>query len=298
MYCLANASTVAADVADAMTRYGMEPLNPSDIRTDGILCRFDCNGDRRGKRNGWAVVFADGMRPVATFGHWARGVHETVVLGKAGPMTKSERERAAMAADAARREREHTIKQSQERARREANARWVEALPAPASHPYLTRKRITADGLRVSGTTLLVPMRDHQGVLRNLQQILPNGNKRFLAGGQAKACFASIGKAGDHFLLCEGWATGASLHAATGLPVAVCFSAGNLRHVGLILREKYPEARLTFAADNDVHPERANVGVESATVAASLVGGFVATPPIPGDWNDAINADAAFEVNA
>lgn len=293
LYCIANASTLTHDVAAEMARCGMAPMDANDIRTDGVLGRFDCMGDKRGKKNGWCVVFAEGARPVATFGHWAKGITETVVLGKPPmPMSAADKARAAMAMDAARREREADTARKREHARKEANALWQGSLPASPHHPYLIRKGIGPEGLRAAGSALLVPMRDDAGRLHNVQKIQANGIKRFLTGGRVRECYASIGRPGNHFLLCEGWATGASLHAATGLPVAVCFSAGNLAHVGRLLRAKYPDARLTFCADNDAKPDGRNVGLEAATEAAGLVGGFVATPPIPGDFNDYITGDA------
>jgi putative DNA primase/helicase len=293
LYAIANASTITADVAAEMARHGMAPLNSQDLRTDGLLARFDCEGDgKRGKRNGWAVIFADGVRPVAVFGHWAKGIHETVVLGKSGPLSDTERERAAMAVEAARIDRQRQYEKARERARVEAGARWHESPPAPAGHPYLIAKNIGPGGLRAWGTTLLAPLRDESGTLQNLQFIKPSGGKRFLKGGRMHGCYASIGQPGDHFLLAEGWATGASLYAATGLPVAVCFAACNLGNVGKVLRAKYPDARLTFCADNDVKPDHNNIGVMAAREAAALVGGYVAIPPMAGDWNDYINSAA------
>lgn len=293
LYQIANASTIAADAAAEMARFGMEPINHHDLRTDGALARFDCQGDGNGnKRNGWAVIFTDGVRPVVVFGHWARGIHETVVLGKSGPLSATERARSDMAIDAARRERNRQIETGRERARVEATRLWKDGKPASPDHPYLVAKGIGAGGLRTSGTWLLVPLRDADGVLQNLQTIRTNGNKRFLRGGRVSGCYACIGQPGGHFLLAEGWATAASLHVATGLPVAVCFAACNLGNVARVLRGKYPSARLTICADNDIKPDRENTGVNAAREAAALVGGFVAVPPIAGDWNDYINATA------
>jgi putative DNA primase/helicase len=63
----------------------------------------------------------------------------------------------------------------------------------------------------------------------------------------------------------EGWATGATLHEATGLPVVVAFNAGNLLLVAKLIRREYPAARLVICADNDwktaiLRPEIGNVG--------------------------------------
>ena len=49
----------------------------------------------------------------------------------------------------------------------------------------------------------------------------------------------------------EGYATGASVHLASGCPVVVCLDAGNLKTVTTQYRELYPEMAITIAADND-----------------------------------------------
>jgi len=273
-----------SEVIDTLARYGMEPFDAHDVRIDGTLCRFDCIGDHRGRRNAWAVVFADGKRPVVCFGHWSRDIHETVVLGK-GPLTSTEREQTHMAIEAAKRDREAEIARRRESARREAVRLWRDATPASASHPYLQRKGIGPEGLRQSGLVLFVPMYDKHGDLWDLQRIQPNGSKRFLRGGRVSGLYATIGQSGEHILICEGWATGRTLRDATRLPVVVAFACGNLPEVGAIMRRKYPTARLTIAADNDTHVE-ANPGVTCATKAARLVDGYVWVPPCAGDWND------------
>ncbi len=52
-------------------------------------------------------------------------------------------------------------------------------------------------------------------------------------------------------LLAEGYATGASLHEATGWPVAVCFDAGNLKPCALALHGLHPGALLLVCGDDD-----------------------------------------------
>ena len=77
------------------------------------------------------------------------------------------------------------------------------------------------------------------------------------------------GHAFDVVRLCEGWATGASLHEATGLPVVAAMDAGNLGPVAELLRRSYPDAAITIVADNDDKPGREiNPGVTAATKAA------------------------------
>jgi len=52
-------------------------------------------------------------------------------------------------------------------------------------------------------------------------------------------------------VVCEGYATGATIHEATGLAVIVAFDAGNLLPVARFFREKKPDWLIVIAADND-----------------------------------------------
>lgn len=113
-----------------------------------------------------------------------------------------------------------------------------------------------------------------------MQFIGEDGAKRFLSGGRIAGCYCPIGRPQDSLLICEGYATGATLYAATGRAVAVCFSAGNLQPVARALRMKFPRLRLIVCADNDLTP--GNPGLTHATQAARAVGGFVAVPRFEG----------------
>ncbi|RAO75794.1 toprim domain-containing protein [Dyella jiangningensis] len=280
-------TNVLASVIDVLPANGVAPADPSRIRPDGVLCRFDSEDDKRGKRNVWCVVFSDGPRPVVAFGHWARDIRETVVLGSSDPMTPAEREKQRIAIEQAKAARDAQVRHQQELAKREANAQWQESLPANEHHPYLQRKGITPAGARERCGFLLVPLRDDKGRICNLQRIRADGQKRFLRGGRVQGLYACLGgPVADHIIVCEGWATGKSLHDATGLPVAIAFSAGNLVAISQTMRGKYPTARITVAADNDLKPDGSNPGLRAATAAARAVDGYVAVPPIAGDFND------------
>jgi putative DNA primase/helicase len=284
------------ETIDAMRRAGMAPEDTSRIRLDGVLCRFDAEDDKRGKRNAWCVVFADGARPVVAFGHWAKGIRETLVLGSGDPITLIEREKQRNAVAQARAARESQLRHQHELARATANSQWLAAEPANEFHPYLHRKGIDAVGSRHHHGFLVVPLRDEQGRIWNLQRIRADGQKRFLRGGKVQGLYASIGgPVSDHLVVCEGWATGKSLHAATGLPVAVAFSAGNLLAIAKTMRGKYPTARITVAADNDQKPDGSNPGLAAATAAAGAVDGYLAVPPAAGDFNDYAAHGGSFE---
>ncbi|MEO5364155.1 MAG: toprim domain-containing protein [Magnetococcus sp. DMHC-8] len=159
-----------------------------------------------------------------------------------------------------------------------AVTKWARAYPATDGHAHLLRKRVRAYGLRVAPTwekrirdeagswqtlliedVLLVPMRDWDGYLWNLQGIFPTKvetlgrDKDFLLGGRKQGLFFLIGgidEAGT-LVLVEGYATGCSVHVATGFPVLVCFDCGNLKAVAVEARRRFPTIDMVIAADND-----------------------------------------------
>lgn len=188
-------------------------------------------------------------------------------------------------------------------AQRAATITWERATPADPSHAYLQRKGVRPHGIRVeTGDVLIVPLMDIDGTIRTLQRIYEDGTKRFLSGGAKAGHFTPIGGnlvGAETILLCEGWATGATAHEATGLPVVAAMDAGNLKRVAPILRTRFPTARLVILADNDAKPGRVtNPGVQAALAAARATDALVAIPPDPGDFNDLAAAHGLEAVRA
>jgi putative DNA primase/helicase len=94
--------------------------------------------------------------------------------------------------------------------------RWDAAAPA-VSHPYLRHKAVQPHGCRVDGSHLLVPMRDAEGRLHNLQTIAPCGIKRFMPGGRVKGLYFAIGRPSGKLVICEGYATAATIQFPSGI---------------------------------------------------------------------------------
>ena len=107
--------------------------------------------------------------------------------------------------------------------------------------------------------------------------IAVDGGKLFHPGGRVKGCYFGIGKPSERVIVCEGFATGASIHEATGDAVAVAFNAGNLQAVAQALHAEYPELTIVIAADDDQMTD-GNPGLTNAKAAALAVGGFVVAP--------------------
>jgi len=167
---------------------------------------------------------------------------------------------------------------------------------------YLKRKGIEAHGGRFTEAgNFVIPMQDAERRTYGLQVIYgkkKNGrDKDFWPAGLAKkGHFFLLGGIPDRLLLiAEGFATAASIHQATGYPVAVAFDAGNLLPVAGALRAKYKRAKILICADDD-YLTAGNPGVTHATNAALAVEGSVIAPVFaderptdhkgPTDFND------------
>lgn len=249
-------------------------------QADGGIHRFHVPGDRPGSQNGWYVLFADGIAS-GCFGSWKAGTSHT--WSSREPANPQEAEQVRQRIEHARRHREAEQHQRQQAAADYAARLWRDARRADPGHPYLSAKGCRPYTLRQLGDVLLVPLY-HAGELVNLQRIGADGGKRFLSGGRVKGCYSPLGiiAAGQPLYLCEGWATGATLHAETGHPVACVMNAGNLLEAGRHLQRRHPEAVLIVAGDDDRQTE-GNPGKTAAIVAAAGLGCGLILPPWPAD---------------
>lgn len=234
-----------------------------------------------------------------------------------GPLLTPE-QKARMRAEAARRAEIADRQAQSNQATAAKHAVEIVSRAEPASdHPYLSKKGIPSEGLfQVPGDVLLqyeefvgesgksairngqkylvVPMRSESGEIRAVQAISEDGSvKSFMRGAQKKGLMAVLG-APSHDAICqratarnepvdvgyvEGFATGASLRRPTGMPVVICFDAGNLEVVAARAARKLPaNARAALAVDNDqFHVERAlgflaaNLGVNPNSQRGSVV---------------------------
>lgn len=307
---------------DAMREHDIA-VSPMDIIADGKFHRIHVEGDRPRSKNGFYVLHTDG-RPAGAFGCCRRYGNDQKFTWKAKetakPVTPAERRKFREEMNRKRREREAKEREQREAARAEANRIW-EAAREATDHPYLTRKGVRAHGLRVgtwekistetgevrliSKVALLVPIRDAKKQIHSLQAIFPNDknalgrDKDYLTGGEKRGLFYSIGKPVEHdgkpvIIICEGYATGASLHECTGHAVIVAFDAPNLLEVAKVIRARFPDATILLAADNDRWTTKPveNPGVTRANEASAAVAGLVAVPDFddldgnPTDFND------------
>ncbi|MGZ8915198.1 MAG: phage/plasmid primase, P4 family [Methylobacter sp.] len=276
---------------DAMTAAGLEP--PDNIQP-GKTTRFPTNG-KRSDLSGWVHLFDDAKG--AVFGCWRTGDRHTWQAKRDRPLNAAEhaafKQQVKEAHAAAHKEREAGYQAAAEHAR----AEWETAAPANDSHPYLTRKGVQANMARVDKNGwLLLPVYGGNDEIQSLQRIAPDGQKRFFTGGKMRHGHVWLGEPenGATLLVCEGFATGDSLHRATGYAVCVGFTAGNLKPVAELVRKRYPLAKLLICGDDDIKTE-GNPGRTKAEEAAQAVAGTAVFPlfanPQGGDFNDLEQAE-------
>lgn len=329
-YNLAESMSVADAVSafrDAMSDKGIE--TKSEIIADGTLHRFHVDGDNKGSLNGFYCLHFD-EKPAGIFGCNKRYGFDKKFQWQSNQKTQgwTPEERQAYKERVAR---ERAKKDADEKARQEAAAAaaqqlWNASAVASDDHPYLKSKGVKAHGLRVGkwekvnkdtgevwlsvDNALLVPICDRKLAIHSLQAIFPakvktigDRNKDYQADGAKRGLFHMIGKPKMHdgklvFILCEGYATGASIYECTGHCVLVCFDAGNLPVVAGDMHksaaEKGKEYVIVLAADNDRWTTKPveNPGVYHARDAMKAVGGLLAVPDFddlegkPTDFND------------
>ncbi len=288
-----DSQQIIRDFLDAMSSAGYG--GATDIIADGKIHRFTVDGDKRNSDAGWYILHIDEF-PAGQFGSWKTGEKHTWTAKIERKLTVLEREALER-------------RMTEQRAVREAeqNKIWTEAageaqrifnVATSETHAYLERKAIKHYGTRTYKDAIVVPLRNQDGKLTSLQFIYEDGSKKLLTGGRVDGSYHVIAKSKPTdetpILICEGYATGASIHSATDLPVVIALNTSNLSSVAEIIRAKFPKNTILFCADNDqwTHKPIENPGVHYATKAAEEINARVCYPTFkdtrahPTDFND------------
>ena len=292
-----------SDVLDQLQSYGLEVAH-LEVDTARPVRVREHNGDR--EKRGWywlSVIDIEQAQPdgstrrvptlVGSYGiyHGNDSGKQSVKLGKKTALSADQR-KAIAARHAENAKRMKAIREAEaERAAMKAAHAWRNYLHEGQSD-YLTRKGVGAYGVRFApsgGGTLAVPMMDATGKTWGLQIIRgsdrPKGKleKEYWPRGLLKqGRYHLIGSPREIILLAEGYATAATLHEATGLPVAVAFDANNLLPVAQALHHQYRRAHILVCADDDYLTD-GNPGRSSASAAALAVSGSSVWPEFPSD---------------
>jgi putative DNA primase/helicase len=266
----------------AMQIEGVRPVEPIAQRLmSGELIRFRCDGDGKGRQNGWAKIYLD-ERPAGAFGNYRLGIDRKWKSGADyAPLAPQEREKLQRQWAEAKAKRLEEQQRSEAEAAIEAAEMWGRAAPASADHGYVAKKRLDPAPLRQLDGKLLVPMYDAAGKLWNVQRIKDDGTKRFLKGGRTDGLFCIIGgftNRGDTCCIGEGYATMAAVHRASGHPCIAAFSAKNMAAVARLWNAARPDLSFIICSDDDEGNPNGNVGLKAAQAIAEEIGAKVALP--------------------
>jgi putative DNA primase/helicase len=268
-------TAVQSQFEAAMVRRGLVP--PQKLIADGRIHRCSTKA-KNGRGDGSYLLHLDGAIPAGGFQNFQDGLEwENWSFDPGRKLTNSERQEIKSKAEAAEKAREQAKAHDQAKAAEKARRLWDSAADVVQPHAYLARKGIMPHGVRLKYGRLVVPISDALGALTSLQFIRPDGSKTFLRGGRVRGGFHLIGGDEGRIVICEGFATAASVHGATGCTVVVAFNAGNLKAVGEAVRTQCPDANVIVGADDD-WKTKGNPGLAKATEAARAIGAKLAVP--------------------
>ncbi|ORT73150.1 VapE domain-containing protein [Pseudomonas mosselii] len=282
-------------VLDQLHDYGLQPDQPLIF---GKLTRCRTQDDKGKEKNGWYVLHEHQTEKGQTlifgsFGDWRHGETQKVKTDGRGLSAEEREVMRARQADAKRRAAEIAANAARRAANRASG--MFKRMPDKGRSLYLDRKQVVGFGVRYAPKSgaVLIPMQNAQDTIVGLQVIYPavqkstGRDKSYWPHGMAKeGAFHMIGghpEPGEPVLVCEGYATGASLHMATSQAVAIAFDAGNLLPVAKHMRERFPGRPIIICRDDDWKTTRPsgepwNPGEEKANNAAVVVGGQVVAP--------------------
>lgn len=277
------------------------------IDTSGELVRVPVSAtasnrpDKTNERSGWYVYNQLDADFVCLYGNWRTSLEQKFTSYNTNEMTVAQKRDLQVKVEEAQLRREEAKKTKQDEVALYVKDKFAKAGEVK-EHKYLTDKRVENHGLRLTSTNnLMIPLHtiiksSDTGLLvsriRSLQYIFPDGTKKFASGGEVRGNIFLIGV--EHHLLptletlviCEGYATGASIYEATGLPCAVVFSANFCLTATTRLRA-ITNSKFLLALDNDT----SGVGEKCANEVASAVSNcMVRLPSVIGDFNDLANA--------
>jgi putative DNA primase/helicase len=292
-----NQADCEEEFRSAMSQAGIDQP-PSKIIADGKFHSFPST--HKGKHNQDCRYIFHGTH--GYFCDWSKGIEgEWSILHN--PKSKlSPSERGIIQKDIEKTElyvRDYKARIHNEVAQK-AQEKWAK-LAETGHSKYLERKQVEAFGIRFGQNYIAIPLRDIDGKIYNLQKIFDkkrdglDTDKVFMKEGCKNGCFHVLGtlRDGETFYVCEGYATAASIHMATGGIVVVAFDCYNLEPVVVALRQKYLVNRIIVCADDDQwKPSIGNIGRKTADMVGKKYGCMVVYPTFrsvdtkPTDFND------------
>ena len=193
-------------------------------------------------------------------------------------------------------------KKDEAQRRQKASEAWEKASQNPskkAHTEYLERKKIkpydirfgqahikrTGEQQATKEDCIIIKLQNSNREVQAVQYIFADGTKRIHGAKKGNYFLLGSVKQDSHILVCEGYATAASIFEAFNekYPVFVAFDCGNLEAVVANIRKKCPLHAITIAGDDDCENET-NTGKHHAELAAKRYNCRVVLPKFPQDF--------------
>ena len=261
---------------DQARSFGLE-ISVVQITDDVVRCKS--RDDKGQKKSGWYVIHEEDNMLFGAMGDWKTGLQRSFCSRDEWKIDYTTQSRINEKIAEAKKQAEIERKRAAESAEKIIS----NAPSADPKHPYLQAKKVLPYGIGQIGEDLFIPIMDLDGNVMSSQKIDAEGTKKFAKGGNPVGIF-EIGAPTQRVVICEGFATGASIHEATGLQVVVTFSAQALVKLSPEVNARTVQrgAVLLIGADND------EAGLKAAQRASEASGGLLTVAPsVAGqDWND------------
>lgn len=167
--------------------------------------------------------------------------------------------------------------------------------PCKEHHPQL---RVDAKCFTYIGSSLIAgiscqgslaaKVMDTDDAVANVLFMRKNDDGHFedmlIPGARTAGCFIPVGDLTKTILIVEDYASGLSLHNATGRHVAVAMYSANLKLVGQSLRNKFPNANLIFCVGAYGYPATSNHS--TIKLAAAMICARYVAPMHEGTFSD------------
>ena len=254
---------------------------------DGKWHRVAVAGDAKGQTSGSYRGFIEGI-PAGQIMNFKKASEPVKWVATGTRIDPEELERIKAQSAARKAEQAQELKFQYQQVAKRAYGTFMNAIEATSDHPYLRKKQVSGETLRVDRSgNLIVPMTNEKGFIENIQTIAPDGTKRYLKDGRKSGLMHIIpGKKDTPLIIAEGYATAKSLHTATGFTTVVAFDGGNLPVIAETMRNQNPDRSIVIAADDDplkVEKVGHNPGLEAAKRAAERSNAQILKPSLTAD---------------
>lgn len=296
---------------DHLNQLGFKP--PSVLRI-GHMERFASPQDKRHGKAGWAVYheieqYGNEGQPIGigVYGSYNSFPEKDYWTSKSlNLMSDRDRINYNLKIKQAQEQRELEIKINQQAASEKAFKIYSECQNANGDEQYLIKKKILPSaGVKVRYSKfpcgeLIIPICSGSKIM-SLLYILndgeyvingePIGNKKFLAGGKKAGCYFKIQGDDSKIFISEGYATGKTIHDATGCTVYVCFDSGNIYEIASIAKLENINSKIVICGDDDKY-KKDNTGRNKSIQASDGLGIecifpiFKSEETKPTDFND------------